>query len=107
MVNPARFEVWLIALDPTLSSEIKKTRPCVVVAPDEMQGLRTTIVAPLTKTVRSYPTRVPVRFQRQKGEVALDQIRAVDKNRLLRRLGKIPRSAGDRILGVLGEMFQP
>jgi mRNA interferase MazF len=103
---PRRDEVWLVSLDPAHGSEIKKTRPCVVVSPDEMnQHLQTVIVAPMTTTVRPYPTRVPVRFQGQSGQAALDQLRAVDRQRLVRKLGTISPSAAQQASTVLIEMF--
>jgi mRNA interferase MazF len=103
-----RFGVYLVALDPIVGSEIKKARPCVVVSPDEINfHLHTVIVAPLTSTLRSYPFRVPSAFQGKRGQVALDQIRAVDKSRLIRRLGTIDAAAQARILEVLQEMFAP
>lgn len=101
-----RFDVFLVGLDPTEGSEIRRTRPCVIVSPDEMNRyIRTVIVAPMTSTVRTYPTRVAVTFQRRKGQVALDQIRTVDKTRLIRRLGRLPEQRGRDISSVLQEMF--
>jgi len=86
----SRFEVYLVRLDPTEGHEIRKTRPCLVISPDEMNHhIDTIIVAPLTTKERDYPTRVPVRLQRKIGQILLDQIRMVDKTRLVRRLGKI------------------
>jgi len=103
-----RFEVYLVALDPTLGSEIQKTRPCVVVSPDEMNRfLKTAIIAPLTTKGREYPTRVPCSFQGKDGLVVLDQIRTVDKLRLVKRLGIIDEDTGYQILDVLQEMFSP
>jgi mRNA interferase MazF len=86
-----RFEVYLVNLDPTIGSEIRKTRPCVVVSPDEMnRNIATVIVAPMTTQQRGYPTRVACQFHRKKGEVVLDQIRTVDhRRRLVRKLGAI------------------
>ena len=85
---PKRDEVWLIALGPTTGSEIQKTRPCVVVSPDEMnRHLGTIIIAPMTSAVRQYPTRVPIVHAGKPGEVVLDQLRAVDRSRLVRKLG--------------------
>jgi len=102
----SRFEVYLIRLDPTEGREIRKTRPCVVISPDEMNHyISTVIVAPLTTKRRSYPTRIPVRFQKKSGEIVLDQIRTVDKQRFVRRLGKISPSTATQILHCLGEMF--
>lgn len=101
-----RFEVYLVALDPTLGREIKKTRPCVVVSPDEMnRHLSTAIIAPLTTKGLDYPTRVACTFQGKTGKVVLDQIRTVDKVRLVKKLGVLPAAAGKKTLGVLGEMF--
>lgn len=103
-----RFEVYLVNLDPTVGSGIKKTRPSVVVSPDEMNHrIRTVIVAPLTTRGRSYPTRVPCRFQGKSGQVVLDQIRTVDNSRLVRKLGRLDKKAADRVLAVLQEMFAP
>ncbi len=102
----ARFEVYLVRLDPTKGHEIRKTRPCVVISPDEMnRHIGTVIVAPLTTKGRPYPTRIPVRFQRKSGQVVLDQIRTIDKPRLVRRLGRISDKAAREVLAVLGEMF--
>jgi mRNA interferase MazF len=104
---PRRDEVWLVSLDPTLGSEIKKTRPCVVVSPDEMnQHLRTAIVAPMTTTMRAYPTRVGLTFQGKSGQVALDQLRAVDHDRLARKLGTITAKTAGLVSAVLVEMFR-
>lgn len=101
-----RFEVYLVSLDPTVGSEIQKTRPCLVISPDEMnQYLNTVIVAPMTTKGRDYPTRVPCRFQGRTGQVVLDQIRTVDKGRLVSRLGLMVASTQRHVLGVLGEMF--
>ncbi len=103
-----RFEVYLVRLDPAQGYEIQKTRPCVVISPDEMnQHIGTVIVAPMTTKGRSYPTRIPLRFQRKNGQVVLDQIRTVDKTRLVRRLGKISDRAAREVLTVLDEMFAP
>jgi mRNA interferase MazF len=104
---PCRDEVWLVALDPTVGSEIQKTRPCIVISPDEANVyLRTVIIAPLTSTLRAYPTRVPVTFKGKSGEVALDQIRSVDRSRLVSRLGALERETGLRIARGLVEMFE-
>jgi mRNA interferase MazF len=103
-----RFEVYLVNLDPTLGREIKKTRPCLVVSPDEMNHhIRTSIVAPMTSKGRSYPTRVPCRFKGKSGQVVLDQLRTVDRKRLVKRLGRIDRRTAARVRGVLSEMFAP
>jgi mRNA interferase MazF len=103
---PRRDEVWLASLDPTQGSEIQKTRPCLVVSPDEANAyLRTVIIAPMTTTVRPYPTRVGITFQRKRGQVALDQIRAVDKQRLVRKLGVASAKTTQTVSAVLVEMF--
>ena len=102
----ARFDVYLVRLDPTQGREIQKTRPCVVISPDEMnRHIETVIVAPMTTKGRTYPTRVPLRFQRKVGQIVLDQVRTVDKSRLVRRLGKISDRAALQVLSVLKEMF--
>ncbi len=109
MVNTgrvARGDVVLVALDPTLGREIRKTRPCVVVSPNELNGaLSTFIVAPLTTGSHPYPFRVPCRFAGQSGHVVLDQIRTVDRVRLSRKVGRLGPSTLDRVLAVLQEMF--
>ena len=103
-----RFDVHLAKLDPAKGSEIRKTRPCLVVSPDEMnRHLRTVIVAPMTTVGRGYPSRVPCRFSGKKGEVVLDQLCNVDKSRLVTRLGAIDAPTARRVLLVLGEMFAP
>ena len=101
-----RFEVYLVNLDPTVGSEIRKKRPCVVVSPDEMnRHIRTVIVAPMTTKGRDYPTRVKYRFGGKDGQVVLDQLRTVDKERLVQRLGEIDGETGRAALSVLAEMF--
>ncbi len=103
-----RGDVYLVNLDPTLGGEIRKLRPCVVVSPDDLNAhLRTFIVAPMTTGGHAYPFRVPCRFQRRDGYVVLDQIRTVDRDRLLRRLGRLSPTTLDRVLQVLQEMFAP
>lgn len=103
-----RFEVYLINLDPTVGSEIQKTRPCLVVSPDEMNRfIRTVIIAPMTTKGTSYPTRVLCKFQGKQGQVVLDQIRTVDKTRLVRRLGRTDKQTSAEVLSVLSEMFAP
>jgi len=102
-----RFDVFLVALDPTVGHEIKKTRPCTVISPDELNHhINTVIIAPMTSKGRDYPTRVPCTFQEIEGQIVLDQIRTVDKTRLVRRLGRLSSTASDRLLNVLIEMFQ-
>ena len=103
-----RGDVFLVRLDPARGSEIQKTRPCVVVSPDELNSyLRTFIVAPLTPGGHSYPFRIPCRFEGRAGYVVLDQIRTVDRERLVRRLGKLSPSTLGNILAILQEMFTP
>ena len=102
----ARGDVHLVSLDPTTGSEIRKTRPCLVISPDELnRHLRTAIVAPMTTASRVYPWRVQCRFQRRAGFVALDQIRTVDRGRLTRRLGRLADDAVADVLQTLQEMF--
>jgi mRNA interferase MazF len=109
MVEPGqvlRGDVYLVGLDPTLGSEIQKTRPCLIVSPDEMnQILRTVVIAPMTTGGQSYPWRIPCRFQQRSGFVALDQLRTVDANRLVKRLGSLTPATVDSVLNLLQEMF--
>ena len=103
---PRRGEVFLVVLDPTIGSEIRKTRPCVVTSPDELNAhLRTVIVAPMTSSGRAYPWRIPCRFQRRSGFVVLDQLRTVDGARLTTRLGRLQPETLERVLTTLREMF--
>ncbi len=103
-----RFDVYLVNLDPTVGSEIQKTRPCLVVSPDEMnRHITTVIVAPMTTRARPYPTRVPVRFGGKRVQIVLDQPQTVDKSRLVKRLGRIGASVQRDVLAVLAEMFAP
>ena len=102
----ARGDVHLVGLDPTLGSEIKKTRPCLIVSPDELnQHLRTVIVAPMTTGGQVYPWRVACRFQNRSGFVALDQLRTVDSERLVKRLGRLSPATTTEVLETLQEMF--
>ena len=120
---PQRSEVWLVSLEPTrqaklgkssktticatrCGSEIRKTRPCIVISPDEINKLlRTVIVAPLTSTIKNYPTRVTIVFQTRESSIALDQIRSVDKSRLLRKLGNLSQEESQIVSNVLVTMF--
>lgn len=103
-----RFDVWLVRLDPVLGSEIGKTRPGIIVSPDEANAaLATVLVAPLTSVRRAWPTRVPVNVNRVKGDAALDQLRAVDKVRLARKLGTLKPNEAQAIAVRLVEMFSP
>lgn len=108
MVNakPTRGEVHLVRLDPTLGSEIRKTRPCLVVSPNELNAhLRTVIVAPMTSAGRAYPWRVSCRFQGKAGFVVLDQLRTVDSERLVKRMGRLSGQTMNVVLSTLEEMF--
>lgn len=101
-----RFDVHLVNLAPTVGSDIQKTRPCVVVSPDEMnRHINAVIVAPMTTKGHPYPTRVPCHFAGKEGHVVLDQLRTVDKARLVNRLGEIDPATAKTILAVLAEMF--
>jgi mRNA interferase MazF len=101
-----RFDVFLIGLDPVVGREIQKTRPCVVISPDEMnRSIGTVIIAPMTSKGRPYPTRVVCQFQEKAGQIILDQIRTVDKTRLLKNLGQIKISEQEAVLSALAELF--
>lgn len=104
----SRFDVYLIRLDPTQGREIRKTRPCLIISPDEMnQHIDTVIIAPMTTKGRPYPTRVPVRFKGKSGQIVLDQIRTVDKSRLVKRVGKIDELTRTQVFTLLAEIFAP
>jgi mRNA interferase MazF len=104
----ARGEIWLVALDPTVGSEQKKTRPCVVVSPPELHDhLRTVIVVPMTTGSRPASFRIPIAFESKDGLILLDQIRTIDKARLIKQIGSISATTLDVTLGTLREMFQP
>jgi mRNA interferase MazF len=101
-----RFEVYLVNLDPTIGSEIQKTRPCLIISPDEMNNhIATVIIAPMTTKGRDYPTRIPCMLEGKEGQVVLDQIRTVDKVRLVKKLGRISASTQKEVLAVLMELF--
>lgn len=103
-----RFDVYLVNLDPTVGSEIQKTRPCVVVSPDDMNRfIRTVIIAPMTTKGRPYPTRVECTFGGKEGQVVLDQIRTVDKARLVQKLGSLDAKTGTEVLRSLTALFAP
>jgi len=103
-----RFDVFLINLDPTTGAEMKKTRPGIVISPDEVNRyIATVIIAPMTAKGMAYPTRVACKFQGKPGQVVLDQIRTVDKTRLAKKLGRIDTKTQSDVLRVLGEMFSP
>ena len=104
MVN--RFDIWLVALDPVIGSEIAKTRPCVILSPDEMnRHLNTIIAAPMTRTCKGWPTRHPIIFEGKKGEIALDQLRTLSKRQLIRKVGYLPEETHGPLLARLQEMF--
>jgi len=107
MVSPSihRFDIWLVQLDPTQGSEIKKTRPCVVISPDEMSALKTVIVAPMTSKGFSFPTRISCAFQGKNGLILLDQMRAVDKSRLIQKVGVITQTVQLETISCLQELF--
>jgi len=101
-----RFDVYLINLDPTVGSEIQKTRPCLIVSPDEMnRHIRTVIVAPMTTAGKDYPTRVSCKFKKKKGQIVLDQTRTIDKTRLVKKLGSINPETQLEVISVLQRLF--
>ena len=101
-----RFDVYLVNLDPTVGHEIKKNRPCLVISPDELnRNISTVIVAPMTTKGRNYPTRVSCTFNDKKGQILLEQMRAVDKKRLIKRLGKVGSFVQAQVFSVLLELF--
>ena len=101
-----RFDVYLINLDPTIGSEIKKTRPCVVISPDEMnRNIRTVIIAPMTTAQKEYPTRVSCTFQKKKGQIVLDQLRTIDKARLIKKMGTIDSKDQLEVISILQRLF--
>jgi mRNA interferase MazF len=101
-----RFDVYLVSLDPTVGIEIQKTRPCLIISPDEMnEYIQTVIVAPMTTKARAYPSRVATRFEGRDAHVVLDQMRTVDKRRLIKHLGRISPAAQRNVLAVLAELF--
>jgi mRNA interferase MazF len=101
-----RFDVYLINLDPTVGHEIKKYRPCLVISPDEMnRNISTVLVAPMTTKGRNYPTRVSCTFNNKKGQILLEQMRAVDKIRLIKRLGTVDSFIQAQVFSVLSELF--
>ena len=101
-----RFEIYFIEFDPTKGSEINKTRPAVVISPDEMnEALNTVIVAPLTSTLKNYPSRVNCGVKSKKGQIALDQIRTIDKIRIKNKLSVLKEKEQEEVFGILNEMF--
>jgi mRNA interferase MazF len=101
-----RFDVYLTNLDPTVGSEIQKTRPCLIISPDEMnRHIRTVIVAPMTTAGKDYPTRIACIFKKRKGQIVLDQIRTIDKTRLIKNLGTLDSEAQLKVITVLQRLF--
>lgn len=101
-----QYDIYLINLDPTIGFEIQKTRPCIVISPDEMnRNIQTIIIAPMTTKSHSYPTRVKITFQKKTGWIVLDQIRTVDRRRLVKRLGRVTDDAIKKIKAVIKEML--
>ena len=101
-----RFDVYLTNLDPTVGSEIRKTRPCLIISPDEMnRHIRTVIVTPMTTAVKDYPTRITCQFKKKKGQIVLDQIRTIDKIRLTKKLGTIDPEAQLEVISALQRLF--
>ena len=101
-----RFDVFLTNLDPTVGSEIQKTRPCLIVSPDEMnRHIRTVIIAPMTTAGKNYPTRVQCKFKRKEGHIVLDQLRTLDKSRLIKKLGAIDSKTQVDVISTLQKMF--
>lgn len=101
-----RFDIFYVNLDPTIGSEIKKTRPCLIISPNEMnKHISTVIIAPITSKLRDYPTRVACKVEDKQGQIVLDQIRTVDKLRLVKKIDVLNRATQIKVLGVLREMF--
>ena len=102
----SRFEIYYVNLDPTIGSEIKKTRPCVIISPNEMNhNISTVIIAPLTSKLKNYPTRVPCKVEGKQGQIVLDQIRTIDKRRLIKKIYTLNKVTQKKVLNVLIEMF--
>lgn len=101
-----QYEVYLISLDPTIGHEIKKARPCVIISPDEMnKNISTVIIAPMTTQSRFYPTRIPLKFTGKEAWIVLDQLRTVDRKRLIKKLGEIDQEIINRVKSVIKEML--
>ncbi len=101
-----QYDIFLMNLDPTIGHEIKKTRPCLIISPNEMNNaIQTIIIAPMTTKSHNYPTRISINFENKKGWVVLDQIRAVDKKRLIKKLGRIKANEIREIKSILQEML--
>jgi mRNA interferase MazF len=101
-----QYQVILVSLDPTIGSEIRKTRPCVVISPDEMnRHLATVVIAPVTTTSKDYPTRIEIKHEKRSGWIVLDQVRTIDKQRVIKVLGKLTRSEIKEVKAVIKEIF--
>jgi len=101
-----RFDIVLVKLNPTIGSEIQKTRPCLIISPDEMnRHIRTVIIAPMTTASKDYPTRISCKFKKKKGQIVLDQIRTIDKTRLIKKLGSINPETQLEVISVLQRLF--
>jgi mRNA interferase MazF len=100
-----RFDVYLVNLDPTIGSEMRKTRPCVIVSPDEIHFLKTCIIAPLTSKTHGFPSRVSTTFNGIHGEIALDQLRSIDTSRLVKKIGSLSSATAKNVIDVLLELF--
>jgi mRNA interferase MazF len=106
VVDICRFDILLVSLDPSQGSEIKKTRPCVVISPDEMnKHIQTLIVAPMTSTLKNYPTHIPVTFKGKEGRIVLSQIRTIDKTRVIKKFGAVNSETASLLLDTLRDMF--
>lgn len=106
VVKFSRFDIFLISLDSSQGAEIKKTRPCLIISPDEMNRyIKTLIVVPMTSTLRDYPTRIPVIFDGKEGNIVLDQICTIDKSRIVKKLGTLNEETASLVLETLGKMF--
>jgi mRNA interferase MazF len=106
MVKVRRFDIWLVDLNPTKGREINKTRPCVVISPNEMSALSTVLMAPMTTKGFEFPCRIACRFKGKKGLILLDQIRAIDKSRLVKKLGIVSSTTRLKLCSGLQEMFE-
>jgi mRNA interferase MazF len=103
-----RFDVFLVRLDPTQGHELRKTRPAVIISPDEMnRQIQTVLIAPMTTASKAYPSRVPIVFQGRSGQIVLDRIRVIDRSRLVRRLGHVTGPTATHVLEVLAQLFAP
>ena len=103
----SRFEVWLVKLDPVRGGEMKKTRPCIIISPKEInEHMKTVLIAPLTSTIKQFPFRLDCNFQNHEGQIALDHLRSVDKNRLVKKIGNIEEHIAIELCRLLNELFE-